>query len=211
MEALGKIKFFFILYFIVFIASSCQQLKYEADLGFLNSAQANSMEYLAVINGKVCKDIDGMVGLCAKRISSNEDLNFSFEARPYAYRLDVRCSATIDFDFSVDVQKDKSYSFKIQSSKYGNERSFTCIGEIFPEDRDQQVSATFSIRVVIKDALYRGREEIYQEGSVVVLGKNAKYAKVDGKEFSKSPIVKLKKFAQAYSESERMRFNYAGY
>lgn len=196
---------------ISFMIASCKQLPYEADLGFLNSAQANSMEYLAKINGKHCKDLDGLIGLCAKRINSDEDLVFEFDPRPYSYRLNVRCSQAIDVDFSVDVMKDKTYNFKIISSKYGQERSFTCIGEVFPDDRDQQVSATFQVRVIIRDAAYLPREEIYQEGDYVILGKNAKYATVDKKQYEKSPTVKLKRFAQAYSESERMRFNYAGY
>lgn len=191
--------------------SSCKELEYEADSGFLNSAQANSMEYLAVINGKVCKDLDGLVGLCAKRIASNEDLNFSFDSRPYSYRLDIRCTSTINSDFAVDVLKDKPYSFKIPFSKFATERSFTCIGEVFPQDRAQEVSATFSIRVIVKDAAYRAREEIYQEQGYVVLGKNALYAKIDSRNYEKNTVVKMKKFTKAYSESERMRFNYVGY
>ena len=199
------------LILIMVTACSCTPLKYEADIGFLNSAQANSMEYLVKIGNKTCKDVDGIVGLCAKRIASNEDAVFNLEKRPYGYRLNVECSKAIDFKLSIDVLKETNFSFKIPSANYGEEKSFTCIGEVFPDDREQSVSASFSVRFIIFDAQYRSREEIYYDKKLLVLGKNAKYINVDGKEYEKAPAIKIKKFTTAYSESEMMRFNYAGY
>lgn len=191
---------------------ACSPLEYKDDIGFLNSAQANSMEYLAKINGKVCKDVDGQVGLCAKRISNAENAIFTFDARPYSYRLNVKCTKELNFELSVDVLENKAFTFTIPKGNYSELLSFTCIGEVFPEDRDGQVSASFQVRFIVYDSQYRMREQIYFEGSNIVLGQHAKYALVDGKAHSKKTYLKLKKKpVMAYSESKMMRFNYYGY
>lgn len=195
---------------------SCQNLKYQSDIGFLNSAQANSAEYLVMINGKHCVDMDRKVGLCAKRIKSDRSLDFSLEPKPYNYRFTLTCSSSIDSNFSIDIIKNQKYSFSIEPDKFSNVRSFTCIGEIFPNDRDQEVSANFQVRVVIVDSEYIEREIIYEKPkkrkNYVILGKHAKYSNVNGKIYKEKTAVKVdSRRIKAYSESERMRFNYYGY
>lgn len=200
-----------VLFTLVF--SSCQSLKYQADNAFLNSAQANSMEYFVRVNRKPCRDIDDKYGLCAKRIASNETLTFSMDQRPYAYRFELKCSSSVDTDFAIDIEAYKPFSFKIEPEQFEGVKSFTCIGEIFPHDRDQEVSATWSVRVVVYDHEYLEREIIYKKRergrNFLVMGVHAKYVSINGKSYKRKPVVKVKsKRIFAYSESERMRFNY---
>lgn len=203
---------YLIIFIVLAVLAACSPLAYKDDVGFLNSAQANSMEYLAKVNGKACKDLDGLVGLCAKRISNAEDINFSFDARPYSYRLNVKCTKELQFELSVDVLENKAFTFKIPKEKFSDLLSFTCIGEVFPDDREGQVSASFQVRFIVFDSQYRAREQIYFEGSNIVLGEHSKYAQVDGKSYKEKTFVKLKtKPRMAYSESAMMRFNYYGY
>lgn len=194
-------------------ACSCRSIKYKPDLGFMNSAQANSMEYYVRINDKICKDMDNKVGLCAKRIASNKKLTFSFDVRPYSYTLTLRCTGAIDSDFSIDIAKGSLYSFSIIPEKFSHVKTFTCIGEIFPHDRDQQISATFHVRVVVFDGKYVERELVYtkmkRKSKFIVFGSHAKYVTYNNKHYKNKPSIKTKSFKQfGYSESERMRFNY---
>lgn len=194
---------------------SCSPIKYESDIGFLNSAQANSMEYLVRVNGAACKDMDGGIGLCAKRVASDKPIAFKMDAREYAYRFNLQCTSTINSDFSIDIQKEKPLEFSITPEKFAAVKSFTCIGEVFPQDRDQEVSANWSVRVVVVDSAYLPREIIYSETdgkkSYLVMGKHAKYVSVGGKIAKSSTRVKVEDInIEAYSESERMRFNYSG-
>lgn len=208
-KILAKIAFLFLL-------ASCNSLKYESDIGFLNSAQANSMEYYTLVNGSPCKDMDGKIGLCAKRVNSNQELKFSMDAKPYSYRFNLTCSSAIDSDFSIDIEKEKPFSFLIKPEKFSSVKSFTCIGEVFPHDRNQEVSANWSVRVIVVDSEYQERELIYKtkekEKEFLVLGKHALYSNLNGKIYKKKTKLELEKpDSFAYSESERMRFNYWGF
>lgn len=197
----------------LFVLTSCQSINYEADFGFLNSAQANSMEYFTLVNGSPCKDMDGKIGLCAKRIKSDQALQFKMDAKEYSYRFNLTCTSSLNADFSIDVEKGKVYEFSIPSDKFSNVRSFTCIGEIFPHDRDQEVSANWSVRVIVVDSEYLERELVYKTTrkgkEFLVFGKHARYVTVNGKRYEKKPMVEYKG-GPGYSESERMRFNYWG-
>lgn len=202
----------FLLLFILLTACSCQPIKYQADLGFLNSAQANSPEYLVKINGKYCKDMDGQIGLCAKRIKSNEKIRFIMDKRAYSYRLNVGCSSLVDFNLSVDVLENAVFEFSIDPEAFKEAKSFTCIGEIFPQDRKEEISAFWHTRFVVVDENYQGRESIYSQDGILVLGQNAKYSLLnEDKIIKKKASVKSDGVEKAYSESETMRFNYYGY
>ena len=194
-------------------ACSCINIKYEADNAFLNSAQANSMELLVRLNGSPCMDMDDKVGLCAKRIPSDKKLVFTQDARPYGYRIYIKCSRSVDVDQSFDIEKDAPFKFEILPEKFIGVKSFTCIGEIFPADRDQEVSALWSARIVVFDKNYTPRTSIYKIKSgkkkYLILGKNARYSFLNGKWKKKKTHLKVTGENNfAYSESERMRFNY---
>ena len=198
--------------FVLLAAISCQQMKYASDLGFLNSAQANSPEYLVKINGKFCKDLDGQIGLCAKRVKSDEKITFVLDKRPYSYRLNVDCSSLVDFKLSVDVLEDNVFEFSIDPELFKEAKSFTCIGEVFPQDRPQEVSAFWHSRFVVFDKEYQARESIYVQGKNLILGQNAKYSILnEEKTIKKKTAVNSDRVEKAYSESDAMRFNYWGY
>lgn len=201
------------LLILITITVSCTGMKYQNDIGFLNSAQANSMEYFVRINDKPCVDMDEKVGLCAKRVKTNENLVFKMMAREYGYRFNLKCSSDIDSNLSVDIKKETPYSFQIDAEKFSHTRSFTCIGEVFPHDRKQEISASWHVRVLTVDKDYTEREkvqEIKSKGKTyLVMGKHARYVHHDGKIEKKKPVIE-KGSGFAFSESEMMRFNYYG-
>lgn len=203
---------FLIICSMLITACACKDIKYKPDIGFIPSAQANSPEFLVKINGSVCKDMDNQVGLCSKRISSDKALSFKMDVRPYAYRLNVECSAVINFSLSRDIPSGQSAEFSIEPSQFSEAKSFTCIGEIFPQDREEEVSAFWHARFLVFDKNYQGREEIYPLGADLILGQNAKYTLLNEQKFlTKKVKTDLKGVQKAYSESESMRFNYYGY
>ncbi len=200
---------------LVFVAAlaSCSTLKYEADIGFLNSAQANSKEALVHINDALCKDMNGKPGLCATRIRSDLPLRFRQHAMPYGYKLVFTCSSAIGADDSWSVPAGQDFEFHIKPIQFSTVRLFTCIGEIFPQDRLNELSAAWSVRAEVVDAEYKPRESIYHTGSHLVLGQHAKYAVVCDpkcKNYKKKTYVRASKNARAWSESEVMRFNFYG-
>lgn len=199
--------------FAILIAISCQHLlPYKPDTGFLNSAQANSPEYLVRINGVYCKDMDGSIGLCAKRVRSDEKISFHLDSRPYAYRLNVTCSSNVGFNLSIDILQNASFDFDIDAGKFSNSKSFTCVGEVFPQDREESVSAFWHARFVVYDKDYQAREAIYSDGKNVILGQYAKYSVInDDIKLKNTSVYKFKDIKRAFSESEMMRFNYYGY
>ena len=83
------------------------------------------------------------------------------------------------------------------------------------------MSAKWEVRVKVVDSKYVGREDIYllkyKGDDYLVLGQNAKYARVwhDGhwNRYQNKTYVKLKRTegVQAYSESYQMRYNYFNY
>lgn len=195
---------------LFFISCSC--IKYAPDTEFKNSSQANSFEYLVRINGEVCKDITGKVGACAIGVKSEEKIDFSFDSRPYGYRLKVECSSAQGFEEIFDVAKDMPFSFNIVPSV----KQFSCIGEIFPVDRKQSISAKWYARLLVQDSDYEKRETPYvytdKKKKYLVMGSHSKYLNIDGKDLDEKTVTLLKNDnVKAYSESEMGRFNYYGY
>lgn len=196
-------------------ASRCTSIKYEDDIGFLNSAQANSMEWMVTIDGRVCKDLDGLIGACTKRIKSNQSPVLKHDSRPYAYQVHVVCSKGTGIDFSQDVEANKTWTYTIDAEAVKDFKSFSCVGEIFPQDRANSISMLWQIRFVVVDVAYQRREILQGDSRGFLFGRHAKYAKACGrsgcKSFSKTTAVKFKNGIRAYSESEQGRFNYLGY
>lgn len=196
-------------------ASRCTSIKYEDDIDFLNSAQANAFEWMVTIDGKVCKDLDGEIGACTKRIKSDHSPVLKHDSRPYAYQVQLKCGAGSGVeDFSQDVEANKSWSYKIESQKI-TATSFTCIGEVFPSDRDNKLSAKWQIRFLVYDVEYERRELLQSDQRGFLFGRFAKHSKACSKSgcknFYKTTAVRFKNGIKAYSESEKLRFNYLGY
>ena len=199
------------------LGARCSSIEYENDIGFLNSAQANSMEFFVTVDSVSCKDVDGAIGACTKRVASDHDPVLRHIAKPYAYTIDVRCTNGL-IGFSMDVAEGASWEFALPHERFVDYRSFTCTGEIFPQDRENALSARWQIRFIVFDTQYKEREMIYldDEGDLI-LGKFAKYARVCQddrcKNYHKETTVKVNsdKVITAFSESEVVRFNYYGF
>lgn len=213
-----------LLLLFIFLNFACVKIPYQDDKGFINSAQANSFEFLVLVNGKVCKDMDGIVGMCSKRVKSTDSLEFKIEPLEYAYRLKVVCSKEIGVNFTRDYPANTPVTFTITPTDYQEVKTFVCIGELFPTDRPEEISFKWQIRVEVIDAKYLKREEIFVQETggdrYLVLGQNARLSKVyiNGKlhEHREKAIIKLPRKAvvaevKAMSESYMGRFNYFGF
>lgn len=181
------------------------------------SAQADSPEFVVYVNGKLCKDTDGIPGLCSKRIRSNEDVLLHFDPLPYAWHMTLDCGNVGPFPPIQEVAN-AAHEILITRAQFVSFKSFTCIGEIFPEDRPQPLSAKWELRAKIVDAQYEAREQITEETkdgrTYLVLGQFARSAWVfdEGKwsKHWKDTIVEIKgnpHHVQAWSESYQMRVN----
>jgi hypothetical protein len=161
--------------------------------------------------------MDGNPGLCSKRIRSGDTLALRFDPQPYAYDLAVSCSRPMQVP-GASIPKDQPFELRIEPAQMAGLLSFVCIGEIFPQDRDQQVSSKWEVRIVVTDKAYVSREAITpieKDGKhYLVLGQYARSAWVfDGKRWkhhSKDTVVEVPdpSRAQAVSESLAMRYNY---
>jgi hypothetical protein len=213
-------KEFLIIILMISMLTSCTspEIKYEADTGFLNSAQANSMEFPIKIKGKVCLDLEGITGLCSVRINSNEDFIMAVDPLEYGYRYKLTCTKEANADRSEDIIAKQPLKITIAKDNLTGLKSFICIGEIFPSDRDMEISARWEVRVKIQDAAYQKRESVYETvlngKPLIVVGKNALYTRVcyvdDCKNYTKATMIpkQNKQGLRVYSESERMRYNF---
>jgi hypothetical protein len=209
-----------VLFFMLLMLSGCRSgaIKYENDIGFLNSAQANSMEFPIKIKGKVCLDLEGITGLCSTRIDSNQDFTMSIDPQSYSYRYKLTCSREINADQSSDVMANVPMKIIVPKANIVGIKSFICIGEIFPADRPQELSAKWEVRVKVQDVKYQKRESIYETTSgkdkIMVIGRNALYTRVcyaeECRSYTKQTSIKKedKVGLSIYSESYNMRYNF---
>ncbi len=200
--------------------SGCKSpLKYRNDFGFLVSAQANSPEFPVRLNGSLCVDSDRRPGLCAKRVRSSETIRISFEPQTYAYLVTLTCTSGVKVPPPGNVIAGEPFSFTLSPDDFREFKSFTCIGEISPQDREAPVSASFRAHFVVVDANYAEREAAYLTArngkTYLVLGQFARSARVFDQGrwrlVEKRPIVEVKgdpEKVAAYSESYAMRFNF---
>lgn len=219
-------KFAFVLIWLMCLSLACNTtIKYKDDVGFLVSAQANSPEFPIYIQNKLCRDMDGNLGACTKRIKSNESVNIKFDPQPYAYTIHLYCSKDTNINFSQDVKAGDTFNYSIQPSQFNTLRSFTCVGEIFPLDRVRPVSAKFEVRFIVFDEIYTNREQAYlvqdKKGrNWLVLGQYAKNSRVydclknkcEWKDYLEETIVRVysPEKVLAYSQSYAMRYNLFG-
>lgn len=208
----------------LFALSRCVSVRYADDTAFLNSAQANSPEFPASINGRTCSDMDGVAGLCSKRVRSNVDLEIILAPMPYAYTADVRCTKELGVSGSFTVLADTAFKFKIPASAYSllpvGVNSFICVGKILPMDRPEPIAAAFKVFATVTDALYTEREtlQLVTRGkkTYLVPGQYARIVKIrDGgtwKTYREKTVYEVKdsKNLAAFSESYQMRYNTYG-
>jgi hypothetical protein len=188
-----------ILVAFLLITFSCV-LKYTHDEAFMNSAYANSSEFLAYLNGTACKDMDGIVGACFKRVKANHDLVIKLHPQNYAYTYRMNCSEKLNYGFSRNVLKGKSLEHTIEKIKYEGLPSFTCIGHVYPEDRPAPVGIKFTFRVEVINQSYVALPNIhvtlYKGKRHIVLGKHALHSRVyqkgKWKRYKKATSVKVK-------------------
>lgn len=199
--------------------TACQSLPFKDDFGYLVSAQANSHEFPVYINGRLCTDTDGYVGLCAKRVKSTEDIVFRFDPQQYAWLMTVKCTTGVRPVLPGNVEPNKPYTFTIKADDFKEFRSFTCTGEVSPQDREEAISAKWQVRVVVVDSEYEPRERIYTTTSngksYLVLGQFARHSWVKDangwRKYRKATVVEIEGDlveVKAYSESFAMRFNF---
>jgi len=211
-------KIFFILPVLLTLACP-PSLKYKHDLGFLSSAYANSPESYVTLNGIACKDVEGTVGACFKRLKRSYDLKIDILPKPYAYQFKFTCTNALGVNFSEHIPKDLENSILIPKEKYGNLKVFNCIGRIFPEDRPEgDINTFFEFRVRLIDPDYLPRERVkkikYRGKKYLVLGKYAYRTKVfkNGrwKLLKKKTSTKAKGITKVISESYIGRLSYYG-
>lgn len=206
----------------VFLLFACTTIKYSDDSGFLVSAQADSPEFPVYLNGKICKDTDGIPGLCTKRLRSNEPLVIRMDARPYSYKLQLACSKDIGVSQSFAVEKDQPFEFTIKPEQFAVMMSFICVGEVMPDDRELPVSAKWKLFASIVDQAYVQRETAYitKKGgrNFLIMGQHARSVNVfdEGKwkTYKEKPVIEISGDPAkviAYSESFNMRFNALGF
>lgn len=207
---------------LVGILAACSTLSYVDDSDFLVSAQADSPEFPVYINGKICKDTDGIPGLCSKRIRSNEALTLHMDARPYSYVLQLACTKELGESQSFSIQKDMPFEHSIKPENFSRVKSFICIGEVLPDDREMPISAKWEIRAKIVDQAYVRRETPYfktdKGKTFLIMGQHAKFSSVFDqgawKAFKEKTVIEIKGKPEnviGYSESFNARFNSIGF
>jgi hypothetical protein len=144
------------------LLAACQgrAVQYMDDSSFMTPSKANAAEVLVTVNGRPCLDVDGAPGLCALRIKSGEDLVIGLSGEPYAYQLTLTCSSGLQLNGQYSSPAGQVLRVTIPADKYGNLKSFTCIGEIFPQDRPEPSSSKFEFRAAVVSQAYVPREPV---------------------------------------------------
>lgn len=185
----------------LFLLFSCttSKITYIDDTAFLQPAIANSPEELVSVNSHPCIDIEGLPGMCSLRVFEGSTIDLTVSGKPYPFQLSISCSDAVKFDKEISVEAKTITKLIIPVPLLEITKSFTCIGEIYPQDRSQQISSKFELRVKIIDKNYEVLETpriISKEGNTyVVVGKYAlhTFVKDNGiwKYYFKDSIVKV--------------------
>lgn len=169
------------------------------DSAFLSPSLANSPEETIVVNGHPCIDLEGLPGICSLRAVEGSTIDLTLPGKPYPLQLSISCSEAAKFDKEISVSEGTPTKVSIPVPLLSVTKSFTCIGEVYPQDRSQQISLKFEVRVKIIDKKYEALEtpRIIKAGDTtfVVVGKYALHTFVKDKNvwtyYFKSPIVKV--------------------
>lgn len=211
-----RIKELAMTFLVLVLVMGCNSIPYKSDKDYLNSAQAGSREYPVFVQGKLCKCMDGIPGLCSKRIASDETVLITIPPQQYAYRLQLSCSMDLEEE-NIDVPENTEKVIEIQPYQYSPFLKWHCKAQVHPYDREQPMSASWRIDFSVHDAKYQAREKAYvfpeNRRQYVVLGAHARYSHIcypngcDLKEKKTSHQI-AENFLFAWSESDVMRFNY---
>lgn len=199
--------------FLILVLLSCAKLEYKTDIGFLNSAQANSPEFPIKINNKTCKDSNGQAGLCSFRLKSDKDLNIDLLKWPEERRINFTCTDNIDFNKTFHVPKKNDFSVSITPSDFSSALSFACIIKIYRGNDEQRIAYMAKFHITVIDSKYQEREEIYKLGESLVIGQHSMITVINGKSYKKKTTYKPKKKeqnTQVISVSEMGRINTYG-
>lgn len=192
------------------LLSGCVNLDYKSDLGFMPSAFGNSPEYLLKLNGTVCKDTDGFIGFCAKRIKSNQDLVINIIPQQYAYTFQLDCTDTVGSDTSFDVLAGVQLNHVIPAIKYQDQEVFNCTVDILPHYGPEPVAAFAAFRIMVVNKDYISLDSIVQQGRYIVMGRHSYLSNVGGKEYKEKPFVVGDETLPVIVQSYSMRFSYRG-
>jgi len=190
----------------------CQDLKYKDDKFSMSSAVAGSYEYPIFLQKKLCLDLNHRPGLCALHHKKNQAFKIEVDPRPYSYTFYIKCTNGI-LEKKVDISKQKRLSIEISSDILNNHKGFSCIGEVFPHDRNS-ISARFNfiVRLVKNDYMYREDPYLHNEGrKALSMGRYSLYTTVGPKTYKKKTTIPFNADTRAYTESYSMRFNQYGY
>lgn len=208
----------FLLVLLVLCCSCTHtEIQYRPDVGFLVSAVADSPEFPVMVDGYFCQDISGKSGLCSVRLKHYKNLKFDFAKSQYAYKVHLLCSKSTGFDKSFDVEEGMPLQIEVPYNNFENIKSFICIGEVFPRDREDKISAKFEVRVKLIDNEYVEREDMRLEKDgddhYLILGEHARYSRVfdqnEWKYYKKRTKVQVFDIPalMAFSESYSFRIN----
>lgn len=197
----------FKILFLSLLLVSCRPIKFEKDTEFMTSAIANSPEYLIKLNGKICKDTDDMIGLCAKRLRTTEDLKITVLPQQYTYTFRLDCTDYIQSDISFSVPANMGGEYVLSASKFKDYDVFNCTIDIIPQDR-LNVSAFAAFRIYVVDAEYITLDSIVRNKEFLILGRHSYFSNVCGEDKKETTMLKTN-CDKAIVESYNMRFNYA--
>lgn len=197
--------------------ASCGGIPYNDDVGAQASAQANSHEVPVRVQGEVCRDLKKKPGACMVQIKSDEAVRVRIDPMDYSYRLLITCTTGMDVPASVSVAANQVYTLTIEPKVFQDFRTFSCIGEISPDDRPQQLSGKWRMSAIVVDASYQKMDGMYvgnqDNKNYLVNGENCRTAWIlmDGKwtRYSKTTAVEIKgplEGVRGYCESMAMRY-----
>lgn len=192
----------------------CNAPKYVADIGFIPSATANSPEFPVFIEGTVCKDLKGQVGLCALRQDADKDFVVDFYAQPYDYELTFNCSSNVPgYPVSWLVVRNTDFKVTVPRTVFPKEKVFTCSAIITPKDRPEPIGSFARMTVTVVDSGYQRLENPYITKGYLVMGEHTLYGKYRDRDgwhtVEKTTVVKdTKGIVEVTTESYAGRHGY---
>lgn len=203
----------FMLWLLVHFVA-CKIGEYKEDFGFMVSAQANSPEFPVLVKGLVCKDLEGVVGVCSIRIPETENFELVVMAQQYDYEYAFNCSKNVTGAFPIKeyVKAGVIKKLVVLKEAFPIEKTFNCSIIIKPTDRPEPISSFAKVNVIITQAGYQGLERPYKDGKYFVFGEHAKYIayKVDNewKYAQEKAYIRKTNIQEAFIESYAGRHGY---
>lgn len=196
-----------ILVALFFGAAACVGLEYEEDLLVMGSAAAGSPEFPVTVNGKLCRDNDGLPGFCAVRHQRGADFEVRVETLQYDATVEWDCTRAVQpFTETYTVRKgDPAKKLTVGKEMFGLSRVFSCTVKVLPLDRPEPIASFARISVSLVDEKYIALPRPYPSGRGFVFGSNAHYVKYKDAagwhEGKKLTAVKSETVSMAFVES----------